>query len=245
MKKIILQFIFVFIVGGLAGIIFNVFLVPYLASLSFFSNVDFLYNSFSGTTIINPTERVIIKESQATEDAIEKNLNKVVVIESYKDGKVLTEGTGFILTGDGLLVTSNNLIPKRADSYKVLYQNEYTEAEVNKRDLENNLALLSVDKEDLPIFSFAEIEKIRLGEEIILLAGKKNKSEENSFFVNLGVIRSFSKDQIETNLKESNQKANGAPLVNIKGEAVGLALINDQGLVGVIGIDKIRSILNN
>jgi len=67
-------------------------------------------------------------------------------------------------------------------------------------------------------------------------------SKTNYLSVNEGIIKSFEKDFIKTNMLEA-KVLNGSPLFDIKGELVGLISVGSQGKVKVISVKKLRVFL--
>jgi len=242
-KKKLLNLVLILLIGGLGGILADHFLMPYLASVPPFSNIKFIQQAGNGTTIINPTNEVIITENTAIENAIDKIGPRLVSIQSYQSIRLVAEGTGFIVTSDGLIVTANDLVPARATQVLVSRNSHSSIAEVVKRDLVNNLALIKIEENNLSVASFADLEELRLGQRIVLVGLESIENTLNRF-VNLSIIKSISSSGLRVNLFEENAIANGGPLINIKGEVIGMNLVNQNGLVEVILIDKIKDFIN-
>jgi S1-C subfamily serine protease len=243
LKDKILNFFLILIIGGLGGVLADQFLLPYLATVPPFSKIKFIQQARDGTTIINPTEKIIITENTALEQAIDKISPCLVAIHSYQNKRLISQGTGFIVTSDGLVMTAADLIPVKADQYLVFRDNRSLTAQVVKRDLENNLALLKIEESNLPVVSLVDLEDLHLGQRIILVGLERVKDNLN-LFVNLGIIRSVNKEILKINLTEENSLANGGPLINVKGEVIGLNLIDRQGLIKTIPANKIKEFLS-
>lgn len=242
MKQKILYLIIILCLGGLGGVLANQFLFPYLANLPFFNQLAFIREAGQQTTIVNKTEEIIITENQALEEAIKKVSPSVVVVQSYSGKKLLQEGSGFILTSDGVIVTAADLVPQKASQYLVLSPDFSSLAQVQERDLKNNLALLKIDQTNLPVISMAHLDDLDLGARIILLGARVTEQNFNHF-INIGTIRAIDDSILTINLAEESSLANGGPLVNIKGQVLGLNLIDWQGLVKTVPINKIEEIL--
>ncbi|HEB01579.1 MAG TPA: hypothetical protein ENI16_01115 [Candidatus Portnoybacteria bacterium] len=235
--KLISNLILILVIGGLGGILADRFLFPVLANLSFLRQTAFIQKLTDRTTVIKQTEKIIIKEETAVEEAIDRISPSLVGVESLKSGKVVARGTGFIVTGDGLVITTAQMIPAASQNY-LIFNGERILAELVKKDSKMNLALLKVEKSNLSVVSMKDRNGLRLGEKIVLVGwGEEQK------FVNTGIIRSMTSDLITTNLREESGLANGSPLINLKGEVIGLNLVN-QGTVKAIPVDMIKSFLN-
>jgi S1-C subfamily serine protease len=242
-KKNILNLFLILIIGGLGGILADQFLLPYLASVSPFSKIQFIDQAGNGTTIINPTEKITITENEGLEKAIDKIKPTLVLIKTYQYQKVISQGTGFIVTNDGLIVTALDLVPETASQYYILYNNKSLLAELIKKDTEQNLALLKIEENNLPVVSLAKLEEIKLGERVVIVGLEENK-EKVLPFVNLGIIRSLNGEILKINLTEENVLANGSPLINIKGEILGLNLVDQKGLIKTIPANIIQKFIS-
>ena len=241
-KKRILDVFLILIIGGLGGVLADQFFLPYLATIPPFSKMEFIRQARDGTTIINPTEKVIITENTALEQAIDKISPCLVAIQAYQGKVLISQGTGFIVTSDGLIMTTADLVPARAGQYFVFKDGNSLTAQVAKIDLEDNLALLKIEESNLPVVPLTNLEDLHLGQRIILIGVELVESYLNPF-VNLGIIRSINKEILKINLIEENTLANGGPLINIKGEVIGLNLIDRQGLLKTIPANKIKEFI--
>lgn len=243
LKDKISKLFLILIIGGLGGILADQFLLPYLATISPFSKIEFIRQARDGTTIINKTEEIIITENTALEEAVDKVSPCLVAIQAYQNNKLISQGTGFIVTSDGLVITANDLVPVKANQYLVFRNGHSLTAQVVKNDLEKDLVLVKVAESNLPVVSLAEVEDLRLGQRVILIGVDKTK-DNFSRFVNLGIIRSINQGILKLNLTEENSLANGGPLINIKGEVVGLNLIDQQGLIKTIPASRIKALIS-
>ena len=241
-KKNISKFFIVLIIGGIGGVIADQFFLPYLATIPSFSKIEFIHRTSNGTTIINPTEKITITENVAIEEAINKISTCIVSVNAYKKKELLSQGTGLIVTSDGLIVTAADLVPIDADEYIVFRNNHSVVAEIIRVDLINNLALLKIEETNLPVVSFFNSDNLQLGERVII-AGAELNEDKLSSFVNLGIIRSINGEEIKINIFQENGLANGSPLVDIKGEAIGLNLIDKDGFIKIISINKVKEFI--
>jgi len=107
--------------------------------------------------------------------------------------------------------------------------------------LENNLALLE-QRANLPVVSFINLDDLSLGERAILIGAGLNKDKLN-YFVNLGIIRSINEEEVKINIIQESGLANGSPLINVKGEAIGLNLIDENGFIKVISVKDIKEFI--
>src|SRR3989338_2589128 len=254
MKQKIFKLILILIIGGLGGVLADQFLLPFLADAPLFSQIEFIERAKDGTTIINKTERITITENTAAEEAIRRINPSITAVQTLsKNKQIIREGTGFIVFSDGLIITAADLVPEKAGQYLVFQENSSSTAQVIKRDGKNNLALLKIEKTNLPVVPLADLNELALGERIILMgvqtphllekdAGQVPK--DNFYrFINLGTIRGIKEETISLNLSEEDPLANGGPLINTKGEVVGLNLVNQNGLTKTAPVNIIKEFI--
>lgn len=191
-------------------------------------------------TPINVTERkeVYIQENTALTDAIEKVEKAILGVKTLtKAGKTL-EGSGLILTADGLAVTLAELVPQGSD-FSFFAEGEKVHFQVLQRDSEKNLALIKLEKNNLATVGFANLDKVKLGKRVFLV-GTTFKENEIYNLVNEGIISKFDSEIIETNIFDKTELS-GSPLFDIEGNVLGLNTINKDGKVITIPISTIRA----
>jgi S1-C subfamily serine protease len=237
-KKIIGFWALVFLVGGVAGLLFGQFLIPWLATVPSLSKIGWICNVKEGTTIINKTEKIYLTQDSAYQEAIAKIANSVVAVRSERSGKIATENSGFILTSDGLVATSDSISKGR--KIFIVKDNKEYEAQIIKQDKENNLALLKINEANLPVVSFGESDNLKLGEMVFLVGAVKEDDAFNEF-TNIGFIKTLA-PEITFTFSETSL-ASGASLSNIKGEVLGLCLIDKNGNVKLVEAEKIRELM--
>lgn len=242
-KKKILNIFFILLLGGLGGILADQFILPRLAGIPIFSNIEFIQQAGNGTVIINPTKEIIITENIAIEEAIDKITPRLVVVHSYWNDSLISQGTGFVVTSDGLIITANDLISTKANKYIIFRNNHSADAQIIKRDSDNNLALLKIEETNLPVAVFADLGELKLGQGIILVGIELIEGGLNRF-VNLGIVRSIVSGVLRVDLTEESELANGSPLINIKGEVIGLNLVNKSGLFRIIPSSQIKTFIS-
>ncbi len=226
----IICFLFVIILGGLIA---QQLVWPFLVQYSFFARYD-----WKEPAIYNITEReeYYIQESVALEKSIERVEKAVIGVKTITPDNQVLEGSGLILTSNGIAITLAELIPL-GSSFSFYIESQPVSFQVLKRDLANNLALIKIEGDNLRTLSFANQEKLKLGERVFLYAFLFD--EEISPVVNEGIIRSLNENLIETNIVEEELLL-GSPLFNIEGQFLGLNCINKEGRIVAIPVNKIR-----
>ncbi len=145
-----------------------------------------------------------------------------------------SSGSGFIVTGDGYILT-NNPVVEGADRLTVALTDHRTfKGTVVGRDPTTDVAVIKIDGKDLPTVPFGEDERARIGEWVLaignplgldftvtagIISAKGRSSNE------LGPIPGRSQYQISDFIQTDaaiNPGNSGGPLVNVRGEVIGI-----------------------
>lgn len=236
MSKFILKVIAFFVIGMIGGIFADQIFWPYFIERPLF----YQYRLEQTPIYLTEVREITIQENLALVEAIEKVKKVVVGLRAESPLGKTFEGSGLILTSDGLIVTLAEILPQGWD-FSFFVDGKKTAFQVLKRDLKNNLALVKIEKSDLPTIGFADFEKIKLGERVFLVGTIFEKGTPQKI-VNEGIIKSFGSDFIKTNIFEKFILA-GSPLFNIEGKILGLNTIDREGKVIAIPITKIKDFL--
>ena len=228
--------------GALGGLWTQLYLLPYLVGLDYFQDFQFVEMLKNREMVVYPkTETTItVQENVALQSAVER-VEKVVlgVKTKTQKGEILT-GSGLIVTSDGLLVTLADLVPRGSDFYFYV-DGEWPAYQILKRDLENNLALVKIEKGSLSTAGFADLKKTKLGERVFLV-GTVFDEGGVEYIVNEGIIKSFQDGSVQTNIFEDSN-ISGSPLFDISGSVVGLNIINKEGNVSAVPANIIREFI--
>ncbi len=234
MKKKINNLIGFLIVSIIGGLIAQQLVWPWLLKTSFFAQ----YKKEETPIHITEEKKIYIEENTALEEVVEKVEKSVIGVKSItKQSKVL-EGSGLIITSDGLAITLAELVPQGSD-FSFYVDGELTSYQILKRDLDNNLALIKLGKENLNTLSFIEENKIKLGKRVFLFGLIFQEKGKRTKVINEGIIRSLEEDKIKTSLLEG-RNLSGSPLFDVRGNVLGLKKINEEGRVVTIPINKIK-----
>jgi len=233
MSKFILKVIALFIIGTIGGIFADQILWPYFIERPLF----YEYRLDKAPVYINETREIIIQENTALKNIVEKVEKSVAGVKTQtKAGKFL-QGSGLIISSDGLMVTLAELVPY-GSTFNFYIDEKKVVCKILKRDLEQNLALIKIEQENLPTVKFADLEKLKLGERVFLV-GVIFKEKTPQKMVNQGIIKYFGEDSINTNIFES-KALQGSPLFDIEGNVLGLNTVDSYGKVITIPISKIK-----
>jgi S1-C subfamily serine protease len=258
-KKITKKVIFILILmifGGLGGIIADRYFFPYLSATKIFSRYEFLKKGSENTTIINKTEQVVIKEETSISKITSQISSAIVNIISYpnsdqknvlnKSGNVSKNGTGTIVTGDGIIMTYASAINLEDSKYEIMtYDGNVYAATLLGVDSYSNLAFLKVEASNLAVVSFADSDSIKAGEKVVAVA---NSFGSYSNRYSAGLIGYFNAGyNLSKSVLASSEKLEGiyeadfnfqkyfigGPVVDYNGQVV--------GITGVVERDNVQS----
>lgn len=240
MWKNIFKIAAIFVIGMVGGIFSEEIFWPYFVERPLF----YQYNLEKLPIYVTENKEIIIQENTALKNAIEKVEKTVISVRTQVAPNKILEGSGLILTSDGLAVTLAELIPLGSNP-QFFFNDKQISFQILKRDLKANLALIKLEGAGLATTGFFDLEKLKIGERVFLLGaifepGKEIKIKK---ITNEGIVKTFDDNFIQTNILDKNNKNNlaGTPLFDIKGEVLGINIIDTEGGIKTIPIKKIRA----
>lgn len=132
-------------------------------------------------------------------------------------------GSGFIISGDGYVLTNAHVVHGADEVFVTLTDKREFKARVLGADARTDVALLKVAGGNLPRLTLGDSGKIRVGEWVIAIGSPFNL--ENT--VTAGIISAKSRDTGDyLALIQSDVAVNpgnsGGPLINMRGEVIGI-----------------------
>ena len=152
-------------------------------------------------------------------------------------------GSGFVVDADGLILTNNHVIDG-ARSVSVRFSTGATrEARVLGTDRGNDLALLKVDLPDnVPVASLGDSDRVRIGDPAIAIGSPFGLDQT----VTQGIISATSRTwapgngRVRRNLLQTDAPLNpgnsGGPLLNARGEVIGINSMIESPVRGSVGV---------
>ncbi|MBB3698673.1 trypsin-like peptidase domain-containing protein [Flammeovirga yaeyamensis] len=262
MKKTLLTII-ISVLSGLSGAFLYIeFLQPQPTE----NNFAFASNTEAEQPVISSSKSVFPRDINADQlelsafaDAAEVSTQSVVYIVTYIKGysnrkswmelffgpqgrqnnsrMAMGSGSGVIFTKDGYIVTNNHVV-KGADKIEVIYNKRSYEAKLIGIDPSTDIALLKIDKEDLPAIQIASSKAVRVGDWVLAVGNPFNltstvtagivsaKGRKIGIMNDVFPIESF----IQTDAAINPGNSGGA-LVNLHGDLVGIntAILSKTG----------------
>ncbi len=168
-------------------------------------------------------------------------------------------GTGFIVSADGLILTNKHVVSDEEAEYTVLTnEGEKIPAKVLARDPFQDIAIIKIEKSDLPIVSLGDSEKLEIGQTVIVIG---NALGEFRNTVSVGVISGLQRNVVASGGGTSEEIENviqtdaainpgnsGGPLLNLRGEVIGINVAMASGAENIgfsIPINVAKKSLND
>ena len=236
----------------------RVALVLFCFIASFFGAWVFLASGLvkpvSDESINQNREKLVLQEGELVADVAEKVGPSVVsvVTQQVTAGFFGTEtqsgaGTGIIVSKDGYVLTNKHVIPAGTESVKVVTSDgtTYENVSVIGRDPLNDIAFLKIQNvSNLTPALLGDSGSIEVGEKVVAIGNALGQFQNT---VTSGIISGISRpvnagdeftgvERLENLLQTDaaiNPGNSGGPLVNLKGEVVGVNTAIAQGAEGI------------
>lgn len=146
-------------------------------------------------------------------------------------------GSGFILTSDGYIVTNSHVVDGASEIYVTLTDKREFKGKVVGSDDRSDIALVKIDATGLPKLPIGDSNNIRVGQWVVAIGSPFGL--ENT--VTAGIVSAKSRETgdylpfIQTDVA-INPGNSGGPLINMRGEAIGVnsQILSESG--GSLGI---------
>ncbi len=196
-------------------------------------------------TITDNSQKIVLQQGEVIADVFKKVSPSTVSIitSSVVPGRGLYDevsegaGSGIIVSQDGYVLTNKHVVPDGVDKVTVVMHDgrEFTDVKVVGRDPGNDIAFLKIDSvNDLTAVAIGDSNQIEPGQQVVAI-GNALGTFRNS--VTSGIISGIGRpltatdeagmaaEQLEDMLQTDaaiNPGNSGGPLVNLKGEVIGM-----------------------
>ena len=172
----------------------------------------------------------------------------------------VSSGTGFIVSQEGLLLTNKHVVSDVEAEYTVLMNDGRKKtAKVLARDPLQDLAVLKIEGSDYPSVKLGDSDQIKIGQTVIAIG---NALGEFRNTVSVGVVSGLQRSVVASGVEGGpeilqeliqtdaaiNPGNSGGPLINIRGEVIGINTAVARGAENIgfaILINKAKSDLEN
>ncbi len=146
-------------------------------------------------------------------------------------------GSGFVVSADGLVMTNAHVVDGADDVYVTLTDKREFKAKIIGVDKRTDVAVVKIDALNLPVLPIGEVSKLKVGEWVMAIGSPFGL--ENT--VTAGIVSAKARDTgeeirfIQTDVAV-NPGNSGGPLINMRGEVVGInsqILSRSGGFMGI------------
>ena len=255
--------IMIIVFGGLTGILADRFLFPYLVTMPFFENYEFL-KPRETQIIVQKEKEVLLQESDVLISAVKKVKPAVVSVVSKEEiNKILDKTqdtkpkTGFVVTSDGIILTNSEVVSSSEQKYLVITSDGRNyEVKDIFFDPASDIVFLKILADNLPVVDLGVSDDLQLGQKVVILGAAFLEFQN---FVTSGIVSGLNRS-IRSGLNEEkldemiftdaqiNPKNSGGPLFDLSGKVLGLVCQKEtdgKRLSYVIPIDFIKKPLGD
>jgi serine protease Do len=149
-------------------------------------------------------------------------------------------GSGFIVASDGLIMTNAHVVRDMEQITVTLPGKKDYKAKLIGADPESDIALIKIDAKDLPVVSWGDSSKLRVGEIVVAVGNPFGLSGTVTSGIvsatgrtNMGIIDYEDFIQTDAAINPGNS---GGPLINISGQVVGITTAIATRSGGYMGV---------
>ena len=175
--------------------------------------------------VVNISSTKIVKRQQGHYDEFFDNFYPSPDGKARKF-KEQSLGSGVIVSADGYIVTNNHVVEQSSEIKVTLYDKRSFRARIIGSDSKTDIAIIRIDADDLPLIPWGDAEKLQVGEFVLAIGNPFLLSHT----VTMGIVSAVGRadvgiadyeDFIQTDAA-INPGNSGGPLVNIRGELIGI-----------------------
>ena len=171
-----------------------------------------------------------------------------------KQRKVAGQGSGFVVSSDGYIVTNNHVVGD-ADEVQVRFQDgtEYS-AEIVGTDSRSDVAVIKIDAKNLPVLELGDSDALEVGEWVLAIGSPFGLSHT----LTAGIVSAKGRSSVGITDYENfiqtdaaiNPGNSGGPLVDLNSRAIGMntaIFSRSGGYMGIgfaIPINMVQNIMN-
>jgi len=194
----------------------------------------------TGPAVVNIVARDNADENPSNRPQPNEELFRFFGIPNQpQDRDRVSGGSGFIISADGLILTNRHVIEGADKIFVTLLDRREFEAELIGEDEASDIAVLKIDGKNLPKLKIGSVDDLEIGEWVMAIGSPL--SFENS--VTKGIVsakgRQIGRQQYVPYIQSDvpiNRGNSGGPLINLKGEVVGINTLIFSNTGGYMGI---------
>lgn len=184
--------------------------------------------------------------------------------ERGTEKKRVGAGTGFIVSQDGYIITNKHVVVNEKAEYTVFLNNpdkkeEKISARVLAKDPSNDIAILKIEKNNLPFLEFGDSDKLQVGQTAIAIGYALGEFDNT---VSKGVVSGLSRsitasngnfgssERLEGIIQTDaaiNPGNSGGPLLDISGKVIGInvAMAQAQNIGFALPTNDVKKVFDD
>lgn len=164
-------------------------------------------------------------------------------------------GSGVIVSNEGYIVTNNHVIENADEIRVILYGGEELDAEIIGTDPGSDIAVLKVERSEMPAIPLGNSDEIRVGEMVMAIGSPLSRDLAHT--VSKGIVSASGRSSLGLNAFENyiqtdaaiNPGNSGGALINLDGELIGINTAiasrsgGNQGIGFAIPVNMVREVM--
>jgi serine protease Do len=178
-------------------------------------------------------------------------------IEPEMEKQEIGGGTGFVVSSDGYIITNEHVVDDEEAEYTVVMNDgSKIEATVLARDTLMDLAVIKINKTNLDFVEMGDSDSLKIGQTVVAIG---NSLGEFRNTVSKGIIsglkrnvnagNGFGRSELLEEVIQTDAAINpgnsGGPIINLKGQAIGVNVAMAQGAENIgfaIPINEVKKV---
>ena len=172
----------------------------------------------------------------------------VVIVENFnEDGEKAAQGSGYVFSGDGIVITNYHVIRgAKSLNVKVPGSEPYRVDSVLGYEIDHDVAALQVSGSSLPALSTETIEEPKVGDRVVAIGAPLGLESTVSEGI-VSALRDVGTMHIIQTTASISPGSSGGPLLNEYGKVIGLTtstVLNGQSINFVVSARHISELLS-
>jgi Flp pilus assembly protein TadD len=153
----------------------------------------------------------------------------VLVVASDATGKELRQGSGFVVSSDGKVVTNHHVM-EGAESAVIKFPNGafHLIEGVVASDAAKDIVILKASGKDFPALALGDSDRVEIGEDVVAIGSPLSLEATVSSGIVSG-IREWENLKVFQTTAPISPGSSGGPLLNLKGEVIGITTFQMRG----------------
>src|ERR1017187_9990837 len=172
----------------------------------------------------------------------------VVVVENFnEDGEKAGQGSGYVFSGDGIIITNYHVVRgAKSLTVRIPGQEPYRIDSVLGYEIDHDVAALQVSGASLPALSTETIEEPKVGDRVVAIGAPLGLESTVSEGI-VSAIRDAGTMHIIQTTASISPGSSGGPLLNDYGRVIGLTtstVLNGQSINFVVSVRHVSELLS-